>query len=163
MWPLFALVAFAPLGSSYSAIKHFSLAFDSTSNSCSAAVVLVASVSAILAWLMQLRLFPSAFGVSRHRAFASAVHDIFLPVLGLTVSLLLFLLIVPGNGIFDANSVLAFSYCSSLCPVLCFDPLTGLLGNWSSLFWICLSLFSVSSIWSSPAYPPRLSGSPVYG
>jgi hypothetical protein len=106
---VFALVAFAPIGSSYSAIKHFCLAFDFTANSCSAALVLVASFSAILAWLLQLRLFPAAFGISRHRAFAASVHEVFLPVLGFTVSLLLFLLTAPGSGIFDANSALSFS------------------------------------------------------
>ena len=109
---LLVLVAFAPVGSSYVALKHAALAIDLSSSAITGRVAFASCCSAILAWLLQLRLYPAAFGLTRffvcigytRLVWNSCAAD-FLHVAAA--------LALPGNAVIDGNCTLSFgSVCS---------------------------------------------------
>ena len=110
---LLVLVAFAPVGSSYIALKHAALAIELSSSAITGLVAFASCCSAILAWLLQLRLYPAAFGLTRFRFFAPAIHDWFGILLLLTFCMVAVSLVLPGNAVIDGNGTLSFgSVCS---------------------------------------------------
>ena len=89
---LLILVAFAPVGSSYIALKH---AAYLSSSAITGLVAFASCCSVILAWLLQLRLYPAAFGLTRFRFFAPAIHDWFGILLLLTFCMVAVSFVLP--------------------------------------------------------------------
>ena len=88
---LLVLVAFAPVGSSYIALKHAALTIDLSSSAITGLVAFASCCSAILAWLLDW------FGI----------------LLLLTFCMVAVSLVLPGNAVIDGNGTLSFgSVCS---------------------------------------------------
>ena len=145
---LLVLVAFAPVGSSYIALKHAALAIDLSSSAITGLVAFASCCSAILAWILQLRLYPAAFGLTRFRFFAPAIHDWFGILLLLTFCMVAVSLVLPGNAVIDGNGTLSFgSVCSRQSHTLLdfgsfgWEVNAGPFGY--ALISICVSIFSV--------------------
>lgn len=125
---LLVLIAFAPVGSSYVAFKHAALSLDISGSAITGLASFVGVVAAIVAWLAQLRLYPAAFGVHKHRIFLPAVHDWFAFLLFLACVLLIWELALSNLYGLDLSGNLSFVVIILLVSRLPFyisDKLTG--------------------------------------
>ena len=136
---LLVLVAFAPVGSSYIALKHAALAIDLSSSAITGLVAFASCCSVILAWLLQLRLYPAAFGLTRF-LFASAIHDWFGILLLLLSAWLLCRLSYPVTPLSMemVRLALVLFVLVSRIPFWISDRLAGKL---MLVLWICLDLY----------------------
>ena len=148
LYVLLVLVAFAPVGSVYVALKHAAMSIDVSASAVSGVVAFASVCAAIVAWLLQLRLFPAAFGISKGRIFLPAIHDWFGLFLVSTFVLLVYSATVPGNSVFDGNGNLGFDLVFTHFPVSflvigqawrqTFDSASGF-----ALICFCLRLFAL--------------------
>lgn len=142
VFPFLIVCAFAPVGSSYAAIKHAALSIDFSSSAVSGVVVAVSSVAAILAWQAQVRLFPATFNC---RLFSPVIHDWFISGLVFTLLLISFSVLVSGGVLLDLNLVLSFAVVLHVhlkfkmnLRTPCWEALCD--DNWCSYehIWICI-------------------------